>query len=226
MKPIKLTMSAFGPYREETIIDFEKLGKSGLFLVTGDTGAGKTSIFDAISFALFNDVSGSNRPISSLRSDFATTEDTYVELVFEHKNKIYTVRRTPPYERQKSRGEGFTKNVADASLIYDDNIITKTSNVNEKIVEIIGINSKQFKQIAMLAQGEFINVLFAKSEDRTEVFRKIFETDIYNIITKNLSELAKKNRSELDNLKVNFQTNAENIIWKEKPVSVELNIKK
>lgn len=222
MKPIKLTMSAFGPYREETIIDFEKIGEKGLFLVTGDTGAGKTTIFDAISFALFNDVSGSNRPISSLRSDFATTEETYVELMFEHKNKMYTVRRTPSYERQKTRGEGVTKNVADASLAYDDKIITKTSSVNEKIIEIIGINSKQFKQIAMLAQGEFIKVLFAKSEDRTEVFRKIFETDIYNIITKNLNELAKKNRIELDNLKINFETNAENIIWKEKPISIEL----
>ena len=222
MKPIKLTMSAFGPYKGETIIDFDKLGESGLFLVTGDTGAGKTTIFDAISFALFNDVSGSNRPISSLRSNFATTEDTYVELVFEHKEKIYTVKRTPPYERQKSRGEGVTKNVADASLSYDDKVITKISNVNEKIIEIIGINSKQFKQIAMLAQGEFINVLFAKSDDRTEVFRKIFETDIYNIITKNLYELAKNNRAELDNLKTTFETNAENIIWKEKPISVEL----
>ena len=222
MKPIKLTMSAFGPYKEETSIEFDKLGESGLFLVTGDTGSGKTTIFDAISFALFNDVSGSNRPISSLRSDFATTEDTYVELVFEHKNKVYTVRRTPPYERQKSRGEGTTKNIAEASLTYDDKIITKISNVNEKIIEIIGINSKQFKQIAMLAQGEFINVLFAKSEDRTEIFRKIFETDIYNIITKNLYEFAKNNRAELENLKTNFETNAENIIWKEKPASVEI----
>ncbi len=222
MKPIKLTMSAFGPYREETIIDFEKLGNSGLFLVTGDTGAGKTTIFDAISFALFNDVSGSNRPISSLRSDFATTEDTYVELIFEHKDKIYTVKRTPSYERQKNRGEGVTKNIAEASLSYEDKIITKISNVNEKIIEIIGINSKQFKQIAMLAQGEFINVLFAKSDDRTEVFRKIFETEIYNIITKNLNEFAKNNRAELETLKTTFETNAENIIWKEKPISVEL----
>lgn len=115
-----------------------------------------------------------------------------------------------------------TKNVADASLSYDDKVITKTSNVNEKIIEIIGINSKQFKQIAMLAQGEFIKVLFAKSEDRTEIFRKIFETDIYNTITNNLYELAKKNRLELENLKTNFKVNAENIVWKEKSASIEL----
>lgn len=222
MKPLKLTMSAFGPYKDKTTIDFEKLGQNGLFLITGDTGAGKTTIFDAISFALFNEVSGSNRPIDTLRSNFATTEETYVELEFEHKNKIYTIKRNPPYERLKSRGEGFTKNGADASLIYDDKIITKTLNVNEKIVEILGINAKQFKQISMLAQGEFLNILFAKSKDRTEVFRKIFDTDIYNIITKNLGELAKKNRKELEDLKISFETNAENISWKEKPIEIEL----
>ncbi len=222
MKPIKLTMCAFGPYKEETIIEFEKFGENGLFLVTGDTGAGKTTIFDAISFALFNDVSGSNRPISSLRSDFADSEDTFVELEFEHKNTRYTVRRNPPYERKKKSGEGTTKNVADALLMYDDKIITKISNVNEKIIEIIGINAKQFKQIAMLAQGEFLNILFAKSEDRTEIFRKIFETDIYNIITKNLNELAKKDRIILEQLKTTFETNSKNIIWKQMPVTVEL----
>lgn len=222
MKPIKLTMSAFGPYKEETVIDFEKLGKNGLFLVTGDTGAGKTTIFDAISFALFNDVSGSNRPVSSLRSDFATTEETYVELTFEHKGKIYTVRRNPSYERPKIHGEGMTKTVADASLMYDDKIITKVSNVNEKITEIVGINSKQFKQIAMLAQGEFFNVLFAKSEERTEIFRKIFETNIYNTITDKLYELAKENRAKLEELKTKFETNAKNIVWKEMPANVEI----
>lgn len=222
MKPIKLTMSAFGPYKEETVIDFEKLGKNGLFLVTGDTGAGKTTIFDAISFTLFNDVSGSNRPVSSLRSDFATTEETYVELTFEHKGKIYTVRRNPSYERPKIHGEGMTKTVADASLVYDDKIITKVSNVNEKITEIVGINSKQFKQIAMLAQGEFFNVLFAKSEERTEIFRKIFETNIYNTITDKLYELAKENRAKLEELKTKFETNAKNIVWKEMPASVEI----
>lgn len=222
MKPIKLTMSAFGPYKEETIIDFEKLGKNGLFLVTGDTGAGKTTIFDAISFALFSEVSGSNRPVSSLRSDFATTEETYVELTFEHKGKIYTVRRNPQYERPKIHGEGVTKNMADASLMYDDKVITKVSSVNDKIKEIIGITSKQFKQIAMLAQGEFFNVLFAKSEDRTEIFRKIFETNIYNTITDKLYELARDNRAKLEELKTKFEINAESIVWKEKPAIIEI----
>lgn len=222
MKPLNLIISAFGPYKGETNIDFRKIGKNGLFLVTGDTGAGKTTIFDAISFALFNEVSGSNRTISSLRSNFATTEETFVELEFEHKNKTYKLTRKPPYERIKKSGEGTTTSVADASLEYDDKIITGTKNVNDKIIEIIGINARQFKQIAMLAQGEFIKILFADSKDRTEIFRKIFETDIYEIITNNLIELARKTKSELESYKTSFTTNTKNIRWAEKPTSVDL----
>ncbi len=222
MKPLNLIISAFGPYKGETNIDFRKIGKNGLFLVTGDTGAGKTTIFDAISFALFNEVSGSNRTISSLRSNFATTEETFVELEFEHKNKIYKLTRKPPYERAKKNGEGTTTSVADASLEYDDKIITGTKNVNDKIIEVIGINARQFKQIAMLAQGEFIKILFADSKDRTEIFRKIFETDIYEIITNNLIELARKTKSELESYKTSFTTNTKNIRWVEKPTSIDL----
>lgn len=222
MKPLNLKMSAFGPYRDLTEIDFSQIGKSELFLITGDTGAGKTTIFDAISFALFNEVSGSNRPISSLRSNFALTEETYVELKFEHKNQIYKVSRKPQYERLKKSGEGTTTSIADASLEYNDKVITGTKNVNDKIIEILGINAKQFKQISMLAQGEFIKILFANSKDRTEIFRRIFETDIFEIITNNLVEIAKRSRIELENLKTSFTTNAENIRWKEKPVSVDL----
>lgn len=164
MKPLKLTMCAFGPYKSNVEIDFEKLGKNGIFLVTGDTGAGKTTIFDAISFSLFGEVSGSNRLVTSLRSDFAeNNEDTYAELKFEHKGIIYKIRRTPTYERLKARGEGVTKNIADASLEYNDIVITKIKNVDEKIEEILGINSKQFKQIAMLAQRRiFENIVCRK----------------------------------------------------------------
>ena len=109
MKPLNLKMSAFGPYKDEVEIDFQKLGSNNIFLITGDTGAGKTTIFDAVSYALFNEVSGSNRPITSLRSKFATTEDTYVELIFEHKGKEYKIKRVPEYERTKKTGEGTTK---------------------------------------------------------------------------------------------------------------------
>ena len=107
MKPLNLKLSAFGPYKDEINIDFKKLGNNGIFLITGDTGAGKTTIFDAISFALFGEVSGSNRQVSSLRSDFANDEtETYVELEFLHKNKNYKIKRTPVYERDKKRGKG------------------------------------------------------------------------------------------------------------------------
>ena len=153
MKPINLTLCAFGPYKDKVQIDFEKIGKNGIFLITGDTGAGKTTIFDGISYALFGEVSGSNRLVTSLRSNFAdNSTDTYAELEFEHKGVVYKIKRTPAYERPKAKGEGTTKNVADASIEWEDNVISKIKNVDEKIEEILGINSKQFKQIAMLAQ--------------------------------------------------------------------------
>lgn len=222
MKPLNLKMSAFGPYKNEVEIDFKKLGTNNIFLITGDTGAGKTTIFDAISYALFNEVSGSNRPITSLRSKFATTEDTYVELEFEHKEKEYKIRRVPEYERVKKTGEGTTKNIADAYLEYEDKIITGVKNVNDKIIELIGINAKQFKQISMLAQGEFIKILFAESKDRTEIFRKIFETSIYEQISTDLSILSAETRKDVDRLKTIFQTNTSNIRWIEKPVAIDL----
>ncbi len=216
MKPIKLIISAFGPYKDRVNIDFSKLGENGIFLITGDTGAGKTTIFDAISFALFGEVSGSNRPIQSLRSDFADIEqETYVELEFMHKDINYVIRRNPEYERPKKRGEGTTKKSADASLQYEKEVISGIKNVDTKIEEILGINAKQFKQIAMLAQGEFLKILFAESKDRTEIFRKIFDTDIYNLIAKKLKEKLKESNDELNSLRQAFITNVDNIIWSE-----------
>ena len=125
MKPIKLKISAFGPYKNEVDIDFNKLGNNGIFLITGDTGAGKTTIFDAICFALFGEVSGSNRTVDSLRSDFSTLEvKTFVELEFSHKNKNYKILRHPKYLRQKKNGIGTTPSIADASLVFGDKVIT------------------------------------------------------------------------------------------------------
>lgn len=214
MKPINIIISAFGPYKDKVIIDFTKLGENGIFLITGDTGAGKTSIFDAISFAVFGEVSGSNRPIQSIRSDFADPEtETFVELEFLHKNKIYKILRNPTYEKPKKKGDGFTKKTADASLEFDDKVVTGIKNVDTKIEEILGINAKQFKQIAMLAQGEFLKILFAESKDRTEIFRKIFDTNIYNLIAKKLKEKLKDNEENLKELKNSFTTNTANILW-------------
>ena len=143
MKPINLTISAFGPYKDKVVIDFTKLGENGIFLITGDTGAGKTSIFDAISFAIFGEVSGSNKPIQSIRSDFADSDtETFVELEFIHKNKIYRILRNPSYEKLKKKGEGFTKKPADASLEFDDNVVAGIKNVDTKIEEILATLTK------------------------------------------------------------------------------------
>lgn len=214
MKPINIEMSAFGPYKEKIEIDFTKLGERGIFLITGDTGAGKTTIFDAMVFALFGEVSGSNRQVASIRSDFSeASTETYVILKFSHKGKIYTIRRTPTYERPKKSGEGFTKNIADAWIEYEDKMITGIGDVNEKVEEILGINAKQFKQISMLAQGEFLKVLFAESKDRTEIFRRIFDTNIYSNITFQLRNKRKESEEKLTSLKTSFITNSKNIKW-------------
>ena len=141
MRPIKLTLSAFGPYAGETVLELDKLGKGGLYLITGDTGAGKTTIFDAIAFALYGQPSGDNRETGMFRSKYAEAETpTFAELVFEYRGERYTIRRNPEYERKKSRGEGTTDEKANAELIYPDGrVITKVKEADKAIAEIMGI---------------------------------------------------------------------------------------
>ena len=199
MKPIKLVISAFGPYKDKVEIDFSKLGNDGIFLITGDTGSGKTTIFDALSFALFGEASGSRRENGSFRSDFALDDvKTFVELEFIHKDVLYMVERFPRYIRKKKRGEGLTSVGGDASLIYLDMVVTGEKNVTEKCVEILGMNANQFKQISMIAQGEFLELLLAKAKDRATIFRHIFDTGIYKNISDKLKNnyLAKKREYE------------------------------
>jgi len=222
MKPINLIISAFGPYKDKVNIDFNKLGSSGIFLITGDTGAGKTTIFDGISFAIFGETSGSHRETTTLRSKFANNEtETYVELLFSHKNKEYTITRNPSYLVPKKRGEGYTTKPSDVTLKYENNIITGVNTVNEKIIEILSINAKQFKQISMLAQGEFLKILFANSDERKLIFRKIFNTENLDFITNKLQELYKNNKEEVENLKTEFLTNVSNIILKDNIITID-----
>lgn len=190
MRPIKLTMTGFGPYASTTIVNLDDLGKSGLYLITGDTGAGKTTIFDAIVYALYGEASGKNRDASMLRSKYASIDTpTEVELVFEYDGKTYTVKRNPEYERRKSRGDGLTKQSADATLIIPDgDPITKTTEVTKKIREIIGIDRDQFLQIAMIAQGDFLKLLLAPTDERLVIFRHIFKTHNYKILQDKLRE--------------------------------------
>ncbi len=182
MRPLKLTMLAFGPYADTTVIELDKLGKSGLYLITGDTGAGKTTIFDAITFALYGEASGQNREPSMLRSQYANgSTPTEVELIFECKDKIYTVRRNPEYQREKVHGGGFTVQKANAELIMPDgSVVFKKSEVDNVIKEIIGIDRKQFLQIAMIAQGDFLKLLLSSTEDRKKIFRQIFKTEPFD----------------------------------------------
>ena len=192
MKPIQLTMCGFGPFGKEVTVDFTRFDGKGLFLITGDTGAGKTTIFDGIAFALFGEVSGTTRPVNSVRSDYAdAAEKTYVTLVFQHKGKQYTVTRSPSYARPKLKGSGTTTESADAVLeLPDGRVITKPKQVTEQITELLGVSFKQFKQIAMIAQGEFLQILLADSGERSEIFRRVFDTQIYASLQEQLKEMA------------------------------------
>lgn len=181
MRPITLIMSAFGPYAAKTVIELDKLGTNGLYLITGDTGAGKTTIFDAITYALYGEASGNTRDVNMFRSKYAEpSTPTEVELTFEYAQKIYTVKRNPEYDRPKARGEGYTTEKANAELHYPDGrVVTRLKEVNKAIVDIMGIDRSQFTQIAMIAQGDFLKLLLASTEDRKKIFQKIFRTQCY-----------------------------------------------
>ena len=179
----------------------QKLGKSGIYLITGDTGAGKTTIFDAISYALYGEASGNYRENTTLRSKYASADTpTFVELEFEYNNEIYKINRNPEYPRPNKRGEGFTKQSANAELVMPDgSVITKIKEVNAKVEEIIGINKNQFSQIAMIAQGDFRKLLNCETNERSKIFRKIFKTEPYHNIEIKLSSLfneLKRNREK------------------------------
>ncbi|MBQ7365309.1 MAG: SMC family ATPase, partial [Clostridia bacterium] len=193
MKPILLKMSAFGPYANTVTVDFEKLGERGIYLITGDTGAGKTTVFDAITYALYGETSGASRSAASLRSQYASPETkTEVELIFTYANKTYTVTRSPAYERKKARGEGTTTVAQSALLLYPDNrTVTRYNEVTREIEAIIGIDYKQFVRIAMIAQGEFTKLLLAGTEERRKIFQKIFHTEKYSLLSECLQSDAK-----------------------------------
>lgn len=206
MRPIKLTMSAFGPYAGEEVLDMEQLGRGGLYLITGVTGAGKSSIFDAICYALYGDLSGKSRDAKMFRSQYADPKtETFVELVFDYNGRRYRVRRNPDYMRPKTRGEGFTAQKADAELEYPDGRkVTKVKEVNQAIEEIMGIDRSQFTQIAMIAQGDFRDLLLAKTEVRMKIFQKLFNTQRFYALQERLKEesngLANENQKLADSI--------------------------
>lgn len=195
MRPLTLTMTAFGPYAKQETIDFTQLGSNNLFLISGPTGAGKTTIFDAISYVLYGSTSGQERNGESLRSQFAEEgEITSVELEFELKGKKYYIKRIPKQLKKKTRGEGFSEQKADAEMKEmntANSTLSGIAAVNEKIKEIMVIDHNQFKQIMMIPQGEFRELLTADSKQREEILEKIFGTSMYKSIAYKLSEKAK-----------------------------------
>lgn len=194
MRPTRLVMSAFGPYAGVCEIDMEQLGEQGLYLITGDTGAGKTTIFDAICFALFGDASGSSRETSMFRSKYADADTaTFVELEFTHGGKEYYIKRNPEYMRPAKRGEGLKKELPNAELrMPDGSIVSKVKDVNTQVVEILGIGREQFSQIAMLAQGDFLKLLLADTKERQVIFRDLFKTGLYQTLQFRLEDERKK----------------------------------
>ncbi len=205
MRPIDLTLSAFGPYAGRTDIDFNFLSEGGVFLITGDTGAGKSTIFDAISFALYGEGSGGRerRMARSFRSDYADAKtETFVRFRFTHKMRTYEITRNPEYERDKVVGKGKTKQVARAVFKCEETgeVVDGTQAVDEKILSLIGLSRDQFAQTVMIAQGDFLKILNAKSEERKRLFQKIFGTGVFSELQTRLKEIYAEARSKVDTL--------------------------
>lgn len=202
MRPIRIEMSAFGPYAGKQIVEMDRLGTNGIYLITGDTGAGKTTIFDAIVFALYGTASSDRRSGDMLRSRYAEPDTpTEVKLVFAYRNKEYEIRRNPTYQRPKLRGEGMTQENASAELrLPGGEILTRTGEVDEKIREILGMTRDQFMQIAMIAQGDFLKLLLAKTEERRKIFSSIFRTGRYARLEDRLKQEARQARKTYDDL--------------------------
>jgi len=202
MKPTKLTISAFGPYAGEVTLDMDELGDKGLYLITGDTGAGKTTIFDAITFALYGEASGDSRDVNMFRSKYAEADTpTFIDMTFLYCGKEYRIKRNPEYDRPSKRGDSFTLQKAEAELIFPDSrVLTKSKEVNEAIRNIIGIDRNQFTQIAMIAQGEFLKLLLAQTDERKKIFRQIFKTELFRNLQDELKGQTSKLKAEVDTL--------------------------
>jgi len=193
MKPLTLELCGFGPYADRTVVDFTRFDQSGIYLITGDTGAGKTTLFDGISFALYGEASGGmkRRQGKGFRSDFATAETkTYVKFTFSHLGKRYEILRSPEYERPKQRGTGTIKQAptAEMSCAEEGWILTRTDEVNKRVQELVGLNRDQFAQTMMIAQGDFLKILSASSSERKALFQQIFGTEIYEKLQNELRE--------------------------------------
>jgi len=194
MRPILLKLSAWGPYAQVAEVNFERVEKEGLFLITGATGAGKTTLFDGITFALYGEVSTQMREKNSLRSDFSQPSiETYVEFTFSHREKKYKIQRSPRYERAKKRGTGTIAVQEEGTLFCEETCLaTGSKEVTRYIERMLGVSYLQFKQISMLAQGEFLRLLTASAKERTQIFQSIFQTKLYEQLQFVIGKRAKR----------------------------------
>ncbi len=193
MRPEKLIICGWGPYKEETIIDFSKFKNKNLFLITGQTGAGKTTVFDAMTYALYGVLSGEVREKASVRSDFATKNTkTFVQFTMTHRDREYTIYRNPEYlrpKKRKTKGVEYTKERETAAITMPDgSIIAGNNEVTETVTNIMGLDAASFKQISMIAQGDFSRMLLASPSEKTTIFREIFSTEIYAKMQNKLKE--------------------------------------
>lgn len=205
MKPVKLILSAFGPYADVTEIDFGLLGDTGLFLIAGDTGAGKTTIFDAICFALYGEAAGGRerRKSKSFRSDYAASNaKTFVHFTFTHKGQTWTIHRSPEYQRIKRQGIGFTTQTANAEMSCTETGEHRSGlqEVNARVYELLGLTQDQFTQTVMIAQGDFLKILNAPSDERKKLFQKLFNTGFYDAMRLKLQEMNSKCSREREKL--------------------------
>lgn len=221
MKPIKIVISAFGSYADKTEISFEEVN-SGIFLIAGDTGSGKTTIFDAITYALYEQTSGGVRDGNMMRSQFAVEDTlTYVELTFNYQGRIYKIKRNPQYERRSKRktadGTGYTTETPKVELTLPDGkvFMGNKTETNNKITEILGIDKEQFTQIAMIAQGDFLKLLHANSDERKRIFSKIFDTRVYSKIQESLQNKIREINTELAKNKTLCEHEMKNIVYLE-----------
>ena len=215
MRPVYIRMSAFGPYAGIQELNMEELGAGGLYLITGDTGAGKTTIFDAITFALYGEASGDSREAGMLRSKYADPSvPTEVELTFIYGGKTYKVCRNPEYERPAKRGTGMTMQKAEAEFIYPDGrVVTKPKDVTAVVTEIMGVNREQFCQIAMIAQGKFRDLIEKGTTERQKIFREIFRTAPYQQVQDILKGKYRALERECETLRESVKQYIQGILW-------------
>ena len=203
MRPKLLVISGWGPYRDVQTVDFSSFERGGLFLITGPTGAGKTTVFDTITFALYGQVSGTVRDTGQVRSDFAAEETkTWVEFTFSHRDEIYRVRRNPSYPRKKKKGDGYTTEREQAVLFLPDGTsLEGNAPVNEKLREILSIDLIQFRQLSMIAQGEFTRLLTARADERRTIFRNIFQLGRFDRMRQAMQKREREERQRLQALR-------------------------